>query len=276
MTQTAHSPQPHYQPQYAQPPTSHPNNSNLQLQTQPAPPPYQEFNQNQYQNQNQRPGVHFAPTPSDPHQRHSFSGQRPPQQSWNSYGPPTQPQPQYQHRPSQDYGMPPNVYGSSPSKAQYLAPHMRPYAQPNSSQYSLENGGYSSDPEPHRRRHKHSSRRDSGSDRDMKSKYNKSRSTNADAFLGAAGGGLIGDLIFPGLGTVGGAAIGWLGGRDYGHHRKGREDKRAVEQRKWEDKFRPALHHKNRSRGHSNGSSQLGERDDHDRYDKYDRRHSEY
>ena len=66
-----------------------------------------------------------------------------------------------------------------------------------------------------------------------------SRSTIKDAFLGAAGGGLIGDLIFPGLGTIGGAAIGWLGGKDYGNHRKGREDKRADEQEKWEAKYRP-------------------------------------
>jgi hypothetical protein len=33
-----------------------------------------------------------------------------------------------------------------------------------------------------------------------------------DTFVGAGGGALIGDLIFPGLGTVGGAILGGLGG----------------------------------------------------------------
>jgi len=32
-------------------------------------------------------------------------------------------------------------------------------------------------------------------------------------FLGASGGAVIGDLIFPGLGTLGGALLGGVGGK---------------------------------------------------------------
>lgn len=36
-----------------------------------------------------------------------------------------------------------------------------------------------------------------------------------DTFLGAGGGAIIGDAIFPGLGTVGGALLGGYGGHQY-------------------------------------------------------------
>ena len=37
-----------------------------------------------------------------------------------------------------------------------------------------------------------------------------------NTFLGASGGAVIGDLIFPGLGTLGGAILGGVGG-EYFH-----------------------------------------------------------
>ncbi|KAK5074833.1 hypothetical protein LTS08_005597 [Lithohypha guttulata] len=245
-------------------PMSHPQSSpqvpQVQMQQPPPPPPYQEH-------QEHKPGVHFAPTPVDLPQRHSFSGPRP-SQPWNqqSYQNPYQ---QQLIRPQNGYGTPPNNAYDQP-RPQYLSPHMQPYAHPNPSRYSIDNGGYSSDPEQRRRRHEHRTRRDSGESRDLKSSKHKSRSANADAFLGAAGGGLIGDLIFPGLGTIGGAAIGWLGGKDYAHHRKGREDKRAGEQRRWEEKYGPEHHRRSRSRERSSGrSSQLGEKDGYDRHSRH-------
>lgn len=36
-----------------------------------------------------------------------------------------------------------------------------------------------------------------------------------NTFLGAGGGALIGDMIFPGLGTIGGAILGGVGGHEY-------------------------------------------------------------
>jgi len=56
-------------------------------------------------------------------------------------------------------------------------------------------------------------------------------------------------LIFPGLGTVGGALVGWVGGKDYGRHRKWREEKRDREQEKWERKYQ--RHDDSRSRSRS-------------------------
>jgi len=61
--------------------------------------------------------------------------------------------------------------------------------------------------------------------------------TGGDGFIGAAGGGLIGYLLYPALGSVGGALVGWIGGKDYGKHRKWREEKRERDQERWERKY---------------------------------------
>jgi uncharacterized protein YcfJ len=107
--------------------------------------------------------------------------------------------------------------------------------------------GHSSDPGPHQRRHKHhyeTKRRISET----------SRPTTADGLIGAAGGGLIGNLIFPGLGTAAGALAGWLGGKEYGNYCKSREEKRDREQEAWERKHGSRAHStdgRQRSRDHS-------------------------
>jgi hypothetical protein len=44
----------------------------------------------------------------------------------------------------------------------------------------------------------------------------KKKSSGVNTFLGAGGGALIGDMIFPGLGTIGGALLGGVGGHEYG------------------------------------------------------------
>jgi hypothetical protein len=43
----------------------------------------------------------------------------------------------------------------------------------------------------------------------------------------------------PGLGTVGGALAGWIGGTEYSEHKKRREIQLEIEQREWEEKFAP-------------------------------------
>ncbi|KAF3049924.1 hypothetical protein E8E11_009129 [Didymella keratinophila] len=59
------------------------------------------------------------------------------------------------------------------------------------------------------------------SDRDCKRSHGRRTKThqkkhdNRDTFLGAGAGGIIGDAIFPGLGTAAGLIIGGLGGRKY-------------------------------------------------------------
>ena len=57
---------------------------------------------------------------------------------------------------------------------------------------------------------------------------------------------MIGDLIFPGLGTVGGALAGWVGGRDYAKHKERQDEIRRKEQRDWERRFSKGSHDKER------------------------------
>lgn len=41
-----------------------------------------------------------------------------------------------------------------------------------------------------------------------------------DTFVGGGAGAIIGDAIFPGLGTVGGAILGGIGGHNYAQRKK--------------------------------------------------------
>lgn len=105
---------------------------------------------------------------------------------------------------------------------------------------SSDSESYHSDPEHHRRRrhhHHHDRDRDGSRSRDLSRPrsrgLNNSKSPrprhrtarhNSDAWIGGVGGALIGDIIFPGLGTVGGAAVGALQGHHYDKKRVARED----------------------------------------------------
>jgi uncharacterized protein YcfJ len=51
--------------------------------------------------------------------------------------------------------------------------------------------------------------------RGHRTKTHQKKHDNRDTFLGAGAGGIIGDAIFPGLGTAAGLIIGGLGGRKY-------------------------------------------------------------
>jgi hypothetical protein len=184
-----------------------------------------------------KPGVHFGPPLAELSGRHSFSSSRPSPQQWNQPLPPPPPQPAR-----------PNIY--TPQAYSYnhfpQMTHQRPFEAPvHGDAYYM--SGYASDPEPNRRRHKHQEKR-------KRRISDSSRSANADGFIGAAGGGLIGDLIFPGLGTAAGALAGWIGGKDYGENRKRREEKRERHQNDWERKRGSRNHSRDgqdRSRDHS-------------------------
>ena len=196
----------------------------------PHPPPYQPLSNDQK--------VHFAQNPSPPG----------PSQSTYALN-----QPNYQASRAQQLApYPPGPYvpaGAYHQIQPYAQPHHRSHHRHSHSDPS--GSGYSSDPEHSRDKHrKDRTRRISES----------SRSSKADGFIGAAGGGLIGDLIFPGLGTVGGALVGFFGGKDYGKHRKWREEKRDREQERWERKYR-----KGDSGDDSYSRSRSHSRDDRDR-----------
>lgn len=163
------------------------------------------------------------PPPYQPEHKASISFAQPPQPQRSSFSGGQRPQYNPQHLAPVPYN--PQQYGQP-------AP-IRPNMDSNNSSYSVASG-YKSDPEHHRRTHK----QQTGKERAQKRRISESsRSSNTDGFLGAAGGGLIGDLIMPGLGTVGGALIGYLGGKDYGQHRKVREVKRERAQKDWETQY---------------------------------------
>lgn len=61
-----------------------------------------------------------------------------------------------------------------------------------------------------RKKHRHHQHR---------SQPQRKKSSGVNTFLGAGGGAIIGDAIFPGLGTIGGALLGGLGGHEYGKKR---------------------------------------------------------
>lgn len=163
-----------------------------------------------------------------------------------------QPQPQYrpthlsaQYRPQPQ----PHSYSYEypPEKQPYPAHddyRRDPYAQPagqkhdrrasSNSNYppSLNGGQYSSiyrgrkdddkryydeDYERRDRSRSRSRSRSRGRDRDVRRKHvERKKSSGVNTFLGAGGGALIGDMIFPGLGTIGGALLGGVGGHEYG------------------------------------------------------------
>ncbi|KAK7187149.1 hypothetical protein DPSP01_004030 [Paraphaeosphaeria sporulosa] len=205
---------------------------------------------NQIQPYNERPPT-YSPYPAQQQQPR-------PQQTY-------QPQ-QYQQRPQghqQPYPLPPASYSprptSQPRPQRYPQPqpqsallgvplqHHRSHSQPprvrfaDRDEYSTDSGSYTSDSSASRRRHKkhhhhhhhrrssdHDSR-DRGYDSEPRSEprnaHSKSRK-NRDTFLGAGAGGVIGDAIFPGLGTVGGLLLGGYGGR--------KRASKKEEDREWE------------------------------------------
>lgn len=84
----------------------------------------------------------------------------------------------------------------------------------------------------HRRHRSHDRARERDSDRDSdysdqerrhRSKTHRKEQRDRDTFLGAGAGGIIGDAIFPGLGTAAGLLLGGIGGRKYASRSKSEE-----------------------------------------------------
>lgn len=140
--------------------------------------------------------------------------------------------------PTQQYlappGGPPPQVGSAPSQS-YFPPQPPPSGYPPLSlQRSI------SEPPENRRpslassqssnpNHRHHRRDYDDEDEDESSEYERSRSRDSrnrrrphrdsrsdrNTFLGAGGGAIVGDAIFPGLGTLGGLLLGGWGGHEY-------------------------------------------------------------
>lgn len=173
----------------------------------------------------QRPSaLHNMARPSD------FTSSHPPPQ--HAQGPPPPPPQQNGYFPPQQNGYPPPPQHAYPQPNGYFQPAGAGLSQIyNNSQQrpprSSSTSGYPTAQTPYRRssrsrsrerrdkhKHKHSNR--PGAERQ--------KSSGVNTFVGAGSGAIIGDLIFPGLGTIGGALLGGFGGHEYS--KKG--GKRAV------------------------------------------------
>ena len=153
-----------------------------------------------------RPAVHFE-QPGPP----------PPYTQQNQYPPP--PPPQNQHQQPR----PPQVQVHPPSQAPYFAPPPQA-GQPGFARLEPKRS-HSTPPEDykhHHHQHHHHSHSHSRSRSRSRSRSGSNDHKSRNTFLGAGGGALIGDAIFPGLGTLGGALLGGFGGREYSKKHRSR------------------------------------------------------
>ncbi|KAF2230865.1 hypothetical protein EV356DRAFT_508177 [Viridothelium virens] len=207
-----YSPVPSQQPPQQYPPPSQ------QLQQYP-PPPQQQYTPQQQQ------------YPPPPPQQQQYPP--PPTQSPYPQSPSQKPQGPYQtpsYAQSQYLQPPPNgaVNGNNLSIPPVGAPgssQLRPIRSHSSPPDDYYNDNYDRDLDrsrrPHHHHHSHSHSRDR---RASAAKSHKNR----DTFLGGGAGAIVGDAIFPGLGTVGGLLLGGWAGHD---HASRKEEKRDLDER---------------------------------------------
>nr|OQO22983.1 hypothetical protein B0A51_08262 [Rachicladosporium sp. CCFEE 5018] len=222
------------------------------------PPPQQRFSQN------------LGPGQQHPEYRPSTLSQsyRPqgPAQSQSSYGyppeklyPQTQqyglPRPGSQSGPPQAYDAqrqqyPPSPQGAWPQQTRPYSPapavqppNLHPPRRKNSAASTeYPPSVYRPDPRDTKPSHKPQRSRSRSRSRSRERRRHGERGTernsggkpksSVNTFLGASGGALIGDAIFPGLGVLGGALLGGLGGHEYGKKdKKGRSTGRDDRER---------------------------------------------
>ncbi|KAG9233847.1 hypothetical protein BJ875DRAFT_463149 [Amylocarpus encephaloides] len=178
----------------------------------------------------------------------------PPQQQQTQFHPPVQPpliQTSYPQalshlRPSRSNSEPPS--SQDYYRRRYRHEHSQLHPRRRSHSRSNESSSRSRSRRRHRHRHKNDRERSRDYSREGSSGYWADRARGKEdrgrkdrnTFLGALGGGVVGDLIAPGLGTLGGALLGGVGGRrtgrsgsDSGRSRtRGRRDRYDEE---WEE-----------------------------------------
>lgn len=189
-----------------------------------APPPYSPYDANAPPVPQMQPHA-VANGPSQP-----YGGPvRPPQQQTSSYlsadGPTLKPPRSHSSPPGHHDSkyMPSKSYSRSPSRSRRRKhSHSRPR---DDSYYS--SGGYSRE-------------RADSYDRDRTGYRDKKSHKDVDTFIGAGGGALVGDAIFPGLGTVGGLLLGGYGGRKYGQKKEQKMNGETSQGRfeTWKDEAR--------------------------------------
>ena len=226
-----HPPRPQNQQQPPQAPR--PNTSNGQAPPYPLndtpPPAYSAFNQQQPP---QRASSQPPPQNYQPYRPSVDTHQYPPEKLSVPPRPSTL---QNMSRPS-DYAAqypPPNAQYQPPpvqppnGMYQQVGPGLGSLSQVYGSQHPPRRSS-TSGASPYRRDSRSRSRSRSRDGRDHKHRHHhhnsrpqaqRQKSSGVNTFLGAGGGAIVGDLIFPGLGTLGGALLGGVGGHEYGKKR---------------------------------------------------------
>jgi hypothetical protein len=196
-------------------------------QYQPSPPPAVQVSS---------PPLDFRPT-NLPYNGTMATYNPPPQQQQPQHLRPPYPDDQHGQygisppQPSQFLNQPPPQSQSSNYLMAPLGPQRSYSEPPDGRRLSLADTRYGSDRRSHSR-HRSRSRSSSSSssrsrsrsrsrprrDRGRGRAHEKAR-RDRDTFLGAGGGGILGDLIFPGAGTLGGMLLGGLGGHEYARRR---------------------------------------------------------
>lgn len=197
------------------------------------PPPYSAFSQQpqrassqpppqafQAYNPNPRPNVDTHQYPPDklPQRPSTLQNMSRPSDYAASYPLPPPPQPQYMA----------NQYPPQNGAYQQVGPGLGSLSQVYNTQRPPRRSS-TSGASPYRKdsRSRSRSRSRDGRDSSRKHKHHhqprpqmqRQKSSGVNTFLGAGGGAIVGDLIFPGLGTLGGAILGGVGGHEFGKKR---------------------------------------------------------
>jgi hypothetical protein len=199
------------------------------------PPPQNRIPQQngapQYQPYNPNVDTHQYPPEKAPQRPSTLQNMYRPSDFTSSHPPPQHaqgPPPPPPQGPPNGYSQQPNGYfaPAGPGLSQIYNNQPRPPRRSSTS-------GYPTAQSPYRRSSRSRSR-----SRDRKHRHNhnrpqgpKQKGSGVNTFLGAGGGAIIGDLIFPGLGTIGGAILGGVGGHEYTKKRASSNPSRAHARR---------------------------------------------
>jgi hypothetical protein len=178
----------------------------------------------QAQHQYQQPPIQSYSQPPPQYDSSYNLASQPQQQQLQTYPPP--PPPPQNARPTPPYPTgPPPYFAPPPTQSNYLDAPLQPHrshSQPprvhfaeQESDRSLSDS-YSDSDDSTRPRHGH---RHHHQTRDL-GRAQRREHKDRDTFLGAGAGALVGDVIFPGLGTAAGILLGGLGGRKYAKRSK--------------------------------------------------------
>ena len=133
------------------------------------------------------------------------------------YAPEWQRHPAPQHSQAPQFPPPQNQYIKQPVPPpghpdQWRRKYQRAYTEPPVDYDDEERR------KPRRNRHGKRARSHSRERHGLRERNEPHNTKTRDTFIGAGGGALVGNMVVPGIGAMGGALLGGLGGREYGKH----------------------------------------------------------